>query len=294
MFNRPLTSFVPDIYKDIVEMNDIMNSEEFVMSIARREMLAAFSNTFVLTSDESGVIMFEKMLNIVANSHTEDLEFRKERILNRLSMSPPFTVRFMQQKLNEIIGVGAWSAYVDFNNYTLYVESSATNQNWYSEIEFTINRIKPCNMVFINVPYTAASIHFSEEISYTQPHWRYRLGSWKLGAHPFATADRGGMIKMAETKSVQRALLNDAANFVAQDISHVVLNDNITISEFRLKQVSDSTVTVEYAVDANMTNLITSIKLMKADGTVLTQSSVYVPVTQTVVSKHIITVKEGA
>ena len=293
MFKRPLKSFLPGIYKDIIEMKDIMNSEEFVMDIARREMLSAFSNTFVLTSDESGVIMFEKMLNILANPQTEDLEFRRQRSLNRLATSPPFTFRFLQQKLNEIIGVGAWSAYVDFNNYTLYVESSATNQNWYSEIEFTINRIKPCNLVFINVPYTSASIRLSEEISYTQQNWRYRLGSWKLGAHPFATSDGGGVIKMAETSSIQQALLNDAANFVASDISHVVLNDSITISEFRLKQVSDNVASVAYTVDPSMTNLITNIKLMKADGTVLTQSAVYVPVTQTVLSKHMITVKEG-
>ena len=42
-----------------------------------------------------------------------------------------------------------------------------------------------------------------------------------------------------------------------------------------------------------MTNLITHIKLMRADDTVLTQSVVYVPVTDTVVCKHSIALKEG-
>lgn len=294
MFNRPLSSFVPSIYDGIVEMDDIINSEENVMDIARREVFSAFANTFVLTSDESGVIMFEKMLNIVADVQAEDLEFRKQRIINRLSMSPPFTFRFLKQKLDEIIGVGAWAAYIDFSNYTLYVESSAVNQNWYYEVQFTINRIKPCNMVFTNVPYTAATINLNEEISYTTLKWWYRLGSWKLGQYSFATSDGGGIIKMPETKSIQQALLNDAANFVAEDIAGVLINDTIKVSDFKLKQVSDNIVSVEYEVIPSMTNLITNIKLTRADDTVLTQAAVYVPVTQTVVNKHIITVKEGA
>lgn len=293
MFNRSVDSFAPAIYKDVVEMNDIMNSEEHIMSIARQEMAAAFANTFILTSDETGVIMFEKMLNITADLKTEDLQFRRERVLNRLSTSPPFTFRFLKNKLDEIIGTGAWKAYIDFSNYTLYVESSASNQNWYSEVEFTINRIKPCNLVFTNVPYTAAGVKLNEEVSYTQLNWKYRLGSWRLGSTPFATFDGGGIAKMADTKSVKSALLEDAASFVAGDVHHVLLNDTITVSEFRLKQVSGNVASIEYTVLPNMTNLITNIKLMNADNEVLTEAFVYVPVTQTVISKHTITVKEG-
>lgn len=294
MFNRRLESFVPTVYEGVVEMSDIMNTEESVMDIAREEMYSAFANTFVLTADEQGIVMFEKMLNIITNPEIQDLEFRRQRIINRLSMSPPFTYRFLKQKLDEIIGPGAWKAYVDFDNYTLYVESSAVNQNWYSEIEFTINRIKPCNIVFINVPYTALNLSINEEISYGTLNWRYRLGSWRLGQHPFVTTDGGGMIKMANVKSIEQALLNDTAGFVASDIASVLINNEVAISEFRLKTVVGNTVTVEYIVTPDMTNLINNIKLMKADGTVLAQSAVYVPVSQTVISKHIITVKEGA
>ena len=43
-----------------------------------------------------------------------------------------------------------------------------------------------------------------------------------------------------------------------------------------------------------MTSLITNIKLLRADNEILTESDVYVPVSETVLSKHIIRVKEGA
>ena len=293
MFNRPLSSFVPSFYDGVLEMDAVMEAEENIMDIARKEMSSVFANTFVLTSDESGVIMFEKMLNISADIQTEDLEFRKQRIINRLSMSPPFTFRFLKKKLDEIIGPGLWKAYIDYNNYTLYVESSAVDQNWYYEMEFTINRIKPCNIVFTNVPYTAAFINISEEISYATYNWLYRLGSWRLGQNPFSTITGGGIIKMAQTKSINQSLLNDTATFISDDIRGVILNDSIEISEFKLKQVSDNVVSIQYAVTPEMTNLITSIKLTRDDGTILTQASVYVPVTQTIVNKHNITLREG-
>lgn len=293
MFNRPLSSFVPSVYKDIVEMDDIINSEENVMNVARQELYSAFANTFVLTADLSGVIMFEKMLGIVANTQSEDLEFRRQRIVNRLSMSPPFTFNFLNQKLDEIVGEGLWKAYVDLNTSTLYVESSASNQSWYSEVRFTINQVKPCNMVFVNVPFTASSFMMSEEISYTMPKWVYRLSSWKLGQYPFSTPDGGGLVKMASTRSIQSALLNDAAGFVAEDIASALINDSIEITEFRLKQVEGNVVSVEYSVTPQMTSLITNIKLRKADGQVLTQASVYVPVADPIISKHLITIKEG-
>lgn len=293
MFNRSLVSFMPSVYDGVVEIQDIINAEENEMDIARREMSAAFANTFVSTANESGIVLFEKMLGITANLQTENLEFRRDRVMNRLAMSPPFTFRFLKQKLDEIIGVGAWASYIDFSNYTLYVEASATDQNWYTEVEFTVGRVKPCNMVFVSVPRTSRVLNLSEEIHYSNNTWRYRLGSWKLGEYSFSTFDGGGIIKMADTKSIQPPLLNDAANFVASDIAKVIINDSITITEFRLKQVSDNVVSIEYVVSSNMVDTITDIKLLRSDGTVLTQSVVYVPVTDTVINKHVITIKEG-
>ena len=293
MLNRSVKSFVPTVYDRVVEIDELMNAEESMMDLARREMYSAFANTFVLTADELGVIMFEKMLSIVPNTQTEDLEFRRQRIINRLSMSPPFTFTFLKHRLDEIIGVNAWKAYVDQYSYTLYVESSAINQSWYSEAEFTINQVKPCNLVFINVPFTSASVKLSEQISYKTLKWWYQLGSWKLGQKPFASQDGGGIIKMPETKSIQTSLLNDTASFLASDISSVLINDSVEITQFSVKSASDNTVSVEYVVAPNMTNLMSNIKLRKADGTVLTEVAVYVPVSSTVMGKHLITVKEG-
>ena len=98
---------------------------------------------------------------------------------------------------------------------------------------------------------------------------------------------------MPELRSVEPALLSNTAAFVAEDIAFVLINDTVKVTEFRSKSVVGNSASVEYEVNPSMTSLVTSIKLMKDDNTVLTQAAVYVPVTQPVYSKHTITVKEG-
>ena len=98
---------------------------------------------------------------------------------------------------------------------------------------------------------------------------------------------------MSGTKSIQPTLLNDTASFLADEVASVLVNDSIEITDFSLKQSSDNVTSIQYTIRPSMTNLVTDIKLRRADGTVLTQVSVYVPVSQDILSKHIITVKEG-
>lgn len=318
MFDRQLSSYVPSYYNKVQEMDALMQVEQSMLDEFQYEMLRAFQNTFVLTADLSGIQLFESMLSIVANPSTEDLEFRRQRVLNRLTTSPPFTMRFLKQKLDAIIGEGKWQVTMDYDNYTLYVEASALNQNWYSELEFTINQIKPCNIVFINRPRTDMSMALSEEISYRTMKWNYvlgswflgrlpfvtiqgsevlewyyKLGSWELGKKPFALTEGGNIIKMATTPSIKDALLEDTAKFVVTDVAAVLINDEIKITDFTLKQASGRFVTLEYQVTSAMTDVVSNIKLLKDDDTVLTESNVYVPVKDTILSKHNIQVKEG-
>lgn len=318
MYDRLLGSFVPHIYKDVTEMDAIIDAEQRQLSSAQTEASQAFANTFVLTANYEGIEMFEMMLGIIADPTTESMEFRRQRVLNRITLAPPFTFRFLKKRLDDIIGKGAWNAHVDFNNYTLYVESSALNQNWYQELEFTINQIKPCNIIFTNVPLTALLIAINEEISYRTIQWNYLLGQWRLGAFPFATisgsqvlewyyklgswalgekpfalTEGGAIIKMADKASITDKLLHDTAGFVLSDIKAVLINDSVKITSFRVSHAIGSVVTLEYEVTPAQVEEVTNIKLLDGDDNVLSNSNVWVPVPQTILGKHTIRIKEG-
>ena len=97
---------------------------------------------------------------------------------------------------------------------------------------------------------------------------------------------------MRSVGSLRPELLQAVADFTANDISEVVLNDTLSVKALT-KETENGECTIEYFVSAGTFEAITSIKLLNAQGNVLSAFAVYVPVLDNIVIKHIITVKEA-
>ena len=287
-----LLSLLPTWYRDILDYQEICQTEESQFEALAGAITAVADNFFFQTMDASAVAQWEQIFGISANPALETLDFRRVRLLNRISTQPPFTLAFLQQKLDELIGPGRWTVTVDYPNYTLYIESSALNQSYATEVAFTINRIKPAHIVYRNNPYVTETILLSEQIDLSDLIFNYRLGAWGLGLQPFASEDPQGVIKMPTTQSIESALLAGVANFVSGDVASARVNGTTVISNLS-KSVAGSTLTVTYSVTPEQASEITLLELLDGAGTVLTSSQVYVPVSGNTVLKHTIPVTEG-
>ena len=294
MFERTSTrELFPSVYDGVLEISVLSETDDVLLDRALAKLERAQLNQFILTADEETISVYEKMFSILANPTTETLQFRRERILNRMSLQPPFTMRWLQNKLDGIIGVGKWNAYVDYANRTLYIESFVVNQQWFNELRITINRIKPCNLVFVNKPLIMADVVANETIVSATQHYNYILGQWQLGQEPFATTDSEEVIKLPIAKSINPNLLADIASFSATDVVAVRLNGSVKLSNFTTKAGQGATTIVEYEVKPAQASEITQIELLGTGDRVLTASSVYIPVTEAVICKHSINFKEG-
>ena len=294
MFERTSTrELFPSVYNGVLEISVLSETDDVLLDQALAKLERAQLNQFILTADEETISVYEKMFSILANPTTETLQFRRERILNRMSLQPPFTMRWLQNKLDEIIGVGKWNAYVDYANRTLYIESFVVNQQWFNELRITINRIKPCNLVFVNKPLIMADVVANETIVSATQHYNYILGQWQLGQEPFATTDPEEVIKLPSVNSINPNLLADVASFSATDVVAVRLNGSVKLSNFTTKAGQGTTTIVEYEVKPAQASEITQIELLGTGDRVLTASSVYIPVTEAVICKHAINFKEG-
>lgn len=294
MFEKtPTRDLFPSVYDGVLEISVLSETDDVLLDRALAKLERAQLNQFILTADEETISVYEKMFSILANPTTETLQFRRERVLNRMSLQPPFTMRWLQNKLDEIIGVGKWDAYVDYANRTLYIESFVVNQQWFNELRITINRIKPCNLVFVNKPLIMADVVANETIVSATRHHAYILGQWQLGQEPFATTDSEEVIKLPSVNSINPNLLADVASFSATDVVAVRLNGSVKLSDFTTKAGQGTTTIVEYEVKPAQAREITQIELLGTGDRVLTASSVYIPVTETVICKHAINFKEG-
>lgn len=287
-----MLELLPPWYREVLDYQQICQTEQQFFEALAQEINAVADNFFFQTMDAGAVSQWEQILGITPNLTTESLQFRQARLVNRISTRPPYTMGFLQEKLDELIGPGQWTVTMDYPNYTLYVESSAENQQYATEVAYTINAIKPAHIVYANTPYVQTGLLLSETIELYQRQWNYNLGGWGLGVLPFASDISKGVIKMPTTPSIQQTLLTGTANSVSGDIASARINGSVVISDLE-KTVSGSTLTVTYTVPQDQATEVTLAELLDSDGNVLTSSTVYVPVESNTVMKHVIPAAEG-
>ena len=266
-------------------MEGLMNAEQPIYDEAETDTKFAFSRQFVVTADEKGVEQYEKILGIMPTA-TDSLEFRKRRVITRLSTTPPYTLNYLKQQLTTIFGAGNFNAWVDYGKRELYVDSFINNISLFFELETFIAKVKPANMIYIYrslvLPKVGVSSRYlagwgkwnyrldgtwnlGAEPFYsddTTEEWNYRLdGTWNLGAKPFATYYLGE-IKMNNQSSITPFTLNYSASKLKEIITKVVINNTITVnsSDFLNFNVSDGRITFDVLVEtANI--LIENVKI---------------------------------
>lgn len=290
--NSNIIEYLPDWFREILEYQEICKTETEQFKALAIEMHAVADNFFVQTMDESAVAMWEKIFGIVPNTITETLQFRRFRVLNRLTTKPPFTLGFLYQKLDEIIGKGLWTVTVDYPNYTLYIESSSESQQYFTEVLYTINKIKPAHIVFINKPLTITELTVDETVELTDLQWNYILGSWKLGEKPFITRNMLEVLVMADQNTVQSALLNRTAENIANTVASARINGTVSIGSL-IKEAQGNTAIIQYTVKEAQAAEVTKLELLDAKGNVLTVSPVYVPIEGQAVFTHKIPIEEA-
>lgn len=160
-----VSDYVPKLYKNNLEMNNIINSEEQELETNLKSNIDnAFKDTFAIKATEKGISQFEELFNI-KSTDDDTITLRRQRILNRLIRQIPFTERFMQQKLNEILGEGNWNYTINYNTYKLTINSIIPGRSWYLELVSFLDEIIPCNINYEIVIYAASwdlvKSHFS-------------------------------------------------------------------------------------------------------------------------------------
>lgn len=288
-----ICQYWPEWFRKILDFQALCQTEGEELRGMAEAMDQVRQNLYVQSMDEGATAEWESIFRIVANPATESLEFRRDRVLNRLSMRPPFTLTYLYQRLDALFGPGNWEVEMDYPNATLYIEAAVEDQQYFSELSATMDIVKPCHIVYISRPRVSAALLLSEEIALTKGRYNYHLGSWALGQLPFRSQDKEEIVKMASQPSIQPAFLNQTAAFVADDVQSVRINGTVLISD--LSHSSAGNVgTVGYTILKTQVQEVTLIELLDAAGTVLASSTVYVPINEDKVAfRHRFTVKEG-
>jgi hypothetical protein len=179
--------YLPDFYREIEDFVELDKTESAELDDLKAAVQRLLDDQFVLTSGPDAIRRREKMLGIQADPANESIAFRRARIINRYSMKPPFTARFLQEQLDRLVGPGRALVEVESENYLLIITAAIDDVEVFREVEHTVKTIKPANIVYQQNTALNDDIELVETIVTHEVTWNYVLGSWQLGAAPFAT-----------------------------------------------------------------------------------------------------------
>lgn len=188
-----LKGFMPGWYEGVKEFDVLLEVEDVSLLILKKQLMQVTNNQWIQTADETMISYHESLFKIIANPGSESLSFRRERLLNRLQSMPPYTLNYLITKLKNIFWAGNYSLVIDYNNYQLLLETAAENANWFNEVQVIIHKIKPANMVYIQVPAITEKIAIVESAAISELKY-FRVGRGRLGREP--------LLKVSEDKEV--------------------------------------------------------------------------------------------
>ena len=289
-----LKTYLPRCYEGIVEAEAEQDALSIEINKYDDTIEQALNDQFIQKCSLKAIGYYEDTFHIVGDPTTESLEFRKERILSRMkSLRPPYTYWYLRQMLDKFFGVGKYNLQITPNEYLITLESSAENSQWYHEIQVSMTLIKPCNMIFQNIPRVSNTLLTNETVTSKASVRNYRLdGTWLLGLRPFVSIGDEETRKMANVKSVRQYFIDTNLEYWRGLFAKSMINNQITVTNLNIS-ISDSQLIIEYEIDRETVNTITNIKLVNGEDITLFESNVFIPIDDYAIIKHIIKLQEG-
>lgn len=109
-----LMVLLPDWFKRVEEFKQIMRIEGKTLDELEADIKRVYKNHFIKTADQEIISDYETWMEIRRQA-CETLDYRRERVLQKLNTVPPFTIWFFRDRLDWILGK---------DGYTLSVDSS--------------------------------------------------------------------------------------------------------------------------------------------------------------------------
>jgi len=290
-----LHRYLPKIYKGFVETDALMSAENMLFDDLKKPAEIIFIDQFINTANSNGLKRFENIFGIESDPD-ESIDFRRRRIIARFSHSPPFTTVYLRDVIARLLGTSNFVLSTDYNEYIIRLECRAEDKFYFHEINVSAAKLKPSNMRFIFCPRISSEIDLNETVTNTRRQWNYRVGVSAVASEtkPLADFFEMGVIKMAESKSIQEQFIKNLIFSTAKSIKKVLINGIYEITDLSFiypnsdeNNATTRTLELEYTVpyDCGQSE-ITSIKLLGKSGTTLSDCSVYVPLNDDAIIKH--------
>ena len=172
-----LVEYLPHIFKDILDYRALANSAGIELSPLYEKVRTMLEDQFIATASPEIVAKWESYLGITPGANNT-LDERKFRILARLSDTPPYTDKYLENRLTELCGKDNWRIFRDYANYGLTVEISMNSEANTDTVAKIVKALVPANLDLVVQEYRSrhsgvAKYTHAELATYTHDDIKY-------------------------------------------------------------------------------------------------------------------------
>jgi hypothetical protein len=141
-----ISIYQPVTVRGYREFKEIANRENEALTDCWGSSNSVFLDQFIETLTENGCRRWEKILNIQPKD-TDTLQVRRFRIKSRINEDLPYTWRALENVLNSLCGEGQYEMTLYNDEYRLKILLELTVKELFNEVESTVKRIIPANLI---------------------------------------------------------------------------------------------------------------------------------------------------
>lgn len=142
-----IVTYLPEYLQDIREYKEICSSENIELEQLEKRIEDVINEVNVQTASNYGLSRYEKIFNIV--NTTTDVEERRFKVRSKLINQLPFNMKWLENKLRNLVGVDNYKIVLDANNYQITIQISHVFPDVAEVLINDFSKQFPANLVIV-------------------------------------------------------------------------------------------------------------------------------------------------
>lgn len=152
-YNEQMLNYYPGVIRAIREFQTLIETQSIQVNELHEQLTKVLANAYIRSADESRIIEWEQLLNIVPLPQGEDtlevwLEDRRETILARLYSTPKLNSTSISKIVSIFTGGTAKSYFKDGTVYVLIYPPKENKQYKFENVEQELRNKIPAHLSF--------------------------------------------------------------------------------------------------------------------------------------------------
>ena len=169
-----LIEYLPEFMQEIKELKELFEVEDAEIEKLNAEIQKIFNEIIVKTAENYGLDRYEKLYDI--KNTTNDIEVRRFNILAKINNKVPYTMNWLRNKLDTLVGRENYEITLDHKNYKITIDVIALFKDIAIILNKDLREQLPANLIItVNLfqteecqTYFAGIVHIGDNLTIRQ------------------------------------------------------------------------------------------------------------------------------